>query len=232
MKRLLSITLLAALCLPAGAQGVRKTAEEFNKMSRKDTSLVILEGVVTRVRDTQRGTFYLWDGTGEAYIYGLVDGRPGSDRNFSQMGIFRGDTVTVSGRRTVYNGHVVEMAGGHLLRKADGPDHAAQSARGNEPDEWPTFKGQAPKKAFSEWVSAHLKYPKEAKEARIEGTVHVKFVVGRNGGIQEVEVVKGVHPALDEEAVRVVRSSPKWKPGTKDGNPVRVTYTFPVIFEL
>ena len=77
-----------------------------------------------------------------------------------------------------------------------------------------------------------MKYPKEAKDANIDGTVKVQFVVGSNGGVQEVEVLEGVHPALDAEAVRVIKSSPKWKPGKKDGKPVRVTYTLPVIFVL
>ena len=86
--------------------------------------------------------------------------------------------------------------------------------------------------AFSAWVTAHLKYPKDARDADIDGTVQVKFVVGTNGGVQEVEVEKGVFPSLDAEAVRVVRSSPKWKPGMKDGKPCRVTYTLPVIFVL
>ena len=95
----------------------------------------------------------------------------------------------------------------------------------------PTFKGKG-LDAFITWVAAHLKYPKEAKQAGIEGTVLVKFVVGKNGGIQEIEVLQGAHPVLDAEAVRVVRSSPKWKPGIKDGRPVRVTYRIPVKFSL
>ena len=57
-------------------------------------------------------------------------------------------------------------------------------------------------------------------------------MIGTNGGVQEVEVEKGVFPSLDAEAVRVVKSSPKWKPGIKNGKPVRVTYTLPVIFIL
>ena len=81
-------------------------------------------------------------------------------------------------------------------------------------------------------MTSHLKYPKDAKAAGIDGTVTVQFVVGKNGGVQEVQVLKGVCPALDAEALRVVRSSPKWKPGIKDGKPVRVTYTLPVIFVL
>jgi TonB family protein len=232
MKRLFIILLAIAATLPLAAQGIRKTADEFNKMSRSDTSLVILHGVVTRTRaNDQRGVFYLKDETGEAYIYGLEDGRPGSNVSYPQMRIAPGDTLTISGRRTVYNGTTIEMAGGHLLRKADGPDHAAALERMKAPDKFPTFKGKGTE-AFSAWVTAHLKYPKDAKAAHIDGTVLVKFVIGTNGGVQEVEVEKGVCPALDAEALRVIRSSPKWKPGIKDGRPVRVTYHHPVIFIL
>ena len=224
--------LLTALAPEGAAQGIRKTADEFNRMSRSDTSLVILQGVVTRIRNSQRGALYLRDETGEAYIYGIEDGRPGSDLSFIRMEVAEGVTLTVAGRRTVYDGRIIEMAGGHLLRKADGPDHAARLEAARSLDRWPTFKGKEPKAAFAQWVTAHLKYPKEARDAHIDGTVMVKFVVGRNGGVQEVEVEKGVSPALDAEAVRVIKSSPKWKPGMKDGEPVRVTYRHPVVFIL
>ena len=231
MKRLLIVLLVIASGVGVQAQGVRKTADEFNKMSRSDTTLVELHGVVSRMKGDQRGVFYLKDETGEAYIYGLVDGRPGSNVTFPQMEIAIGDTLTVYGRHSVYNGTTIEMAGGHLVRKANGPRHAEEVEKAKSPDKWPTFKGKGAE-AFSAWVAAHLKYPKDAKDAHIDGTVQIKFVVGSNGGVQEIEVLKGVFPSLDAEAVRVVKSSPKWKPGIKNGKPCRVTYTLPVIFVL
>ena len=232
MKRAIFFFLLATVFLPeTWAQGVRKTADEFNRMSRNDTTLVELQGVVSRMKGDQRGVFYLKDETGEAYVYGLVDGRPGSNVTFPQMEIVVGDTLTVYGRHSVYNGTVIEMAGGHLVRKADGPDHAAELEKSHSLDVKPSFKGKDAD-AFAAWVSDRLKYPKEAKAAQIDGTVYVQYVVGKNGGVQEVQVLKGVHPALDAEAVRVVRSSPKWKPGIKDGKPVRVTRTVEVVFSL
>ena len=231
-KQAFILLLVLTAALPTAAQGVRKTADEFNKMSSRDTSLVVLHGVVSRTRaNDTRGVFWLKDETGEAYIYGLVDGRPGSNVSYPQMQIAVGDTLTISGRRTVYNGTTIEMAGGHLLRKVNGPRHAEEMEKAKAPDKWPTFKGKGTD-AFSAWVTAHLKYPKDAKASHIEGTVRVKFVIGTNGGVQEVEVLEGVHPSLNAEAVRVVKSSPKWKPGLKDGKPCRVTYTLPVIFAL
>ena len=208
MKRVVLAIMALTAGLSAAAQGVRKTADEFNKMSRGDTTLVILHGTANKMRkDDTRGVFYLRDATGDAYIYGLVDGRPGSNQSFAQMGIAPGDTLTIIGRRTVYNGTTIEMAGGHLLRKADGPRHAELMEKKNEPDFKPTFRGHSDLNvSFTEWVNKNLKYPKDA--------------------------LQGVYPSLDNEALRVIRSSPKWKPGIKDGKPVRVTYTYTIHFVL
>ena len=203
-------------------------------MSRSDTSLVILHGTANKMRkDDTRGVFSLRDATGDAYIYGLVDGRPGSNQSFAQMGIAPGDTLTIIGRRTVYNGTTIEMAGGHLLRKADGPRHAELMEKKNEPDFKPTFRGHSDLSvSFTEWVNKNLKYPKDARDAHVEGAVKLQFTVGTNGGVQEVQILQGVYPSLDNEALRVIRSSPKWKPGIKDGKPVRVTYTYTIHFVL
>ena len=234
MKRVVLAIMALAAGLSAAAQGVRKTADEFNKMSRGDTTLVILHGTANKLRkDDTRGVFYLRDATGDAYIYGLVDGRPGSNLSFAQMGIAPGDTLTIIGRRTVYNGTTTEMAGGHLLRKADGPRHAELMEKKNEPDFKPTFRGHSDLSvSFSEWVNKNLKYPKDARDAHVEGAVKLQFTVGTNGGVQEVHILQGVYPSLDNEALRVIRSSPKWKPGIKDGKPVRVTYTYTIHFVL
>lgn len=86
--------------------------------------------------------------------------------------------------------------------------------------------------AFSEWVNAHLEYPKTAKENGVQGRVTLQFTVEADGSVSNVTLLRGVEPSLDKEAIRVVSSSPKWTPGEQRGIPVRVTYTFPVIFQL
>jgi len=86
--------------------------------------------------------------------------------------------------------------------------------------------------AFSKWVNERLQYPEIAKENGIQGRVVLQFVVGADGKVSNVKVVRGVDPALDKEAVRVVQSSPKWTPGKQRDRAVKVTYTFPVIFQL
>lgn len=110
----------------------------------------------------------------------------------------------------------------------------AQDTKHPEPaylelDERPTFKGGTPND-FALWVAKHVKYPKPAKEQGLEGTVIVHFVIGTDGRIADAHVDKSVHPLLDEEAVRVVLDSPRWKTGIKDGKPVKVSYTMPVRF--
>ena len=98
-------------------------------------------------------------------------------------------------------------------------------------EEKPGFMG-GDANAFSKWVNEHLRMPQEAKENGIQGRVLLQFTVDENGNVRDVKVVKGVHPALDKEAVRVVSNSPRWTPGKQRGKPIPVTYTFPVIFQL
>ena len=86
--------------------------------------------------------------------------------------------------------------------------------------------------AFPKWANQHLAYPDIAKENGIQGRVTLQFTVNTDGSVSGVKVVRGVDPSLDKEAVRVVSSSPKWTPGKQRDRPVKVTYTFPVIFQL
>jgi outer membrane transport energization protein TonB (TC 2.C.1.1.1) len=95
----------------------------------------------------------------------------------------------------------------------------------------PLFNGGTAN-AFSEWVNTQLVYPEQAREHGIQGRVILQFTVDANGYVKNVRVLRGVDPLLDEEAVRVVKKSPKWTSGRQDGRAVSVTYTFPVIFVL
>ncbi len=101
----------------------------------------------------------------------------------------------------------------------------------NELDKMPSFMGGSPE-LFSKWVTMRLVYPKEAEQRKVQGWVIVQFTVQTDGSVTDVNVLHGVDASLDREAVRVVSSSPKWSPGKKDGKPVVVTFTHPVIFQL
>lgn len=95
----------------------------------------------------------------------------------------------------------------------------------------PSFNG-GDANEFSKWVNSRLVYPEIAKENGVQGRVTLQFTVEKDGSVTNVKVVRGVDPSLDKEAVKVVSSSPKWEPGKQRDQKVRVTYTFPVIFQL
>ena len=95
----------------------------------------------------------------------------------------------------------------------------------------PKFQGGG-KEKFREWIAKNLQYPPIAAENGISGRVFVQFAVNAQGEVVDVKVVRGVDPALDKEAVRVVKSSPRWTPGKQRGRPVKVQFTFPIVFVL
>ena len=98
-------------------------------------------------------------------------------------------------------------------------------------EEKPSFNG-GDANEFSKWVNSKLVYPEIAKENGVQGRVTLQFTVNADGSVSNVKVLRGVDSSLDKEAVRVVSSSPKWKPGKQRDRAVKVTYTFPVIFQL
>ena len=95
----------------------------------------------------------------------------------------------------------------------------------------PEFPGG--QQALFKYLSENVKYPVIAQENGIQGRVICQFVVNKDGSIVDVEVVRsGGDPSLDKEAIRVIKSMPKWKPGKQRGKAVRVKYTVPVNFKL
>ena len=86
--------------------------------------------------------------------------------------------------------------------------------------------------AMMKFLSENIKYPVIAQENGIQGRVICNFVVEKDGSITDVQVVRGVDPSLDREAVRVIQQMPRWKPGKQRGQAVRVRFTLPVVFRL
>jgi protein TonB len=82
------------------------------------------------------------------------------------------------------------------------------------------------------YVSENTEYPPIAKDAGIQGTVYVFFVVGKDGKVKDAKVLREVDPRLDKEALRVVQSLPSFEPGQQRGKPVSVQYTIPVRFTI
>jgi protein TonB len=97
-------------------------------------------------------------------------------------------------------------------------------------EEMPEFPGG--QTALMKFINENIIYPEDAINNGIEGKVVVRFVVSADGSVKRVELIKGVDPLLDKEALRVVSKQPVWKPGRQNGNPAAVWFTVPVKFEL
>lgn len=102
-------------------------------------------------------------------------------------------------------------------------------------EEMPQFKYESDDFSttdFKVFIEKQLKYPEEAIEKNIEGRVFVQFTIARDGYVKDAKVVRSVHPALDQEVLRVIYSSPRWVPGKQRGHLVNVSQTLPIEFSL
>jgi len=97
-------------------------------------------------------------------------------------------------------------------------------------EDMPEFPGG--EMALRTYIATAIKYPVIAQENGIQGKVYVTFVVGKDGSVNNASIARGVDPSLDKEALRVVNTLPKWKPGKQRGKPVNVSYTVPINFVL
>ncbi|WP_423147556.1 energy transducer TonB [Rubrolithibacter danxiaensis] len=94
----------------------------------------------------------------------------------------------------------------------------------------PEFQGG--QKGWAKYLGNNLRYPAIARENGISGRVTVQFVVEKDGSVTDIKVLRGIGGGCDEEAVRVLKTAPKWKPGIQNGRPVRVSYVMPIVFQL
>jgi len=95
----------------------------------------------------------------------------------------------------------------------------------------PEFPGGG-EAALLQWIAKNTEYPEIAKENQIQGRVFVGFVIGKDGSVTDVKILRGVDPYLDKEAKRVVEAMPNWKPGKQRGKPVKVSFQVPINFKL
>lgn len=97
-------------------------------------------------------------------------------------------------------------------------------------EQFPSFPGG--QTALYNFLAQNLHYPTDAYYNGIEGTVIVKFIVEKDGSITNVYILKSVDPQLDNEAIRVIESMPKWTPGCVNGQPARMHYNLPITFKI
>lgn len=97
-------------------------------------------------------------------------------------------------------------------------------------EEQPEFPGGIGN--FNQFIRSNMHYPRNARSMGVEGKVYVEAIVGKDGKLTELKVLKGVGSGCDEEALRVVGLSPKWNPGRQRGNPVRTRIVIPIVFKL
>jgi protein TonB len=98
------------------------------------------------------------------------------------------------------------------------------------PEKIPEYPGG--KEAYQLYIIDNIQYPEQARRAGVEGTVWVQFIIEKDGSVSDVHTMKGIHPACDAEAERLVGASEKWIPGMQNGQPVRTKFVMPIRFEL
>lgn len=126
------------------------------------------------------------------------------------------------------NGEILKAK--EVIAEPEPPKHEEENKVFDIVEQQPLFPGGPA--ALLKYLSENTKYPVVAQENGVQGRVTVQFVVEKDGSISDVHVLRGVDPSLDKEAVRVVKSMPRWTPGKQNGITVRVNYRVPVLFKL
>ena len=159
-----------------------------------------------------------------------ADGTPNQHFGIKEVGM-QGDTVTYNiepfslalgdGQDTKISSDNLKI---RVVRQQD------RDSIHNIVEQMPEFSGGVAE--MMTYLSGNIKYPEEAKDKGISGRVFLSFVIEKDGSVNQVEVMRGIGGGCDDEAVRVVKAMPKWKPGMQKGEPVRVSYMLPITFKL
>lgn len=177
----------------------------------------------------------------------LVNTRPDAKKATDKLNIID-DLTSKKLDNTPSNGEKEEGAAGNATVSAVGavtsgkddahtdalspipPDIAQKNMSLRVVEELPDFPGGMVE--FMKWLTRNLRYPVQAKNQKIEGTVIVSFIVNKNGTTAALKIVKSADPLLDREALRALGTMPQWKPGTENGKPCRTMICIPVVFKL
>ena len=228
-KAIITLGLIAMSVVPALGQG-RQSVKEFLAGYRQGMDTV--RAAVAGVSDPERITFHLME-NGDTLTVQLGGKRKVVNPEFYALDVRPGDTLTVVGAHNKKaKKNQPQMVSATVLSIDYAVDHDDQVGYAFSLDELPSFMGGGTS-VFSNWVTSRLVYPEPSRLAASEGTAYISFVVDKNGELTNVEVLKSSGDVLlDAEALRVVRTSPKWTPGMMKGKPVKVTYVLPAIFRL
>lgn len=214
---------------------------DFRMELNDDKDSLIGHFIATRNRNTVPVSFGKSD---EALVDEVVKNNADTDRNKKRnkkesTNIKKEETVgTADSEKLEMTQSDVQSAPATHHETAEQPKQPSNEVKhGNDNNEpvavaemMPSFPGGDA--ALFKYLGQHINYPADAQEAGIQGRVLVRFTVGKDGAIRNARVIKGVHPSLDREALRVVNSMPHWIPGKQDGKPVAVFFSLPITFRL
>jgi len=163
----------------------------------------------------------------------IVSFREVETKNLSSFYVDR--SVDTLGEDTGYEGPMVSPPSTEVSPSITTPGATAETADNKIYDlgsveTSPEFSGGI--KALGNFISANLKYPVKATENKVSGKVFISFIVEKTGTLSDFKLVKGIGSGCDEEAIKVLKASPAWKPGIVAGHPVRTSFTLPITFQL
>ena len=212
--------------------------DDGTQMQLKDTVIYYEDGTYTKIESSEavdpftrelRKTFTVKNYTAE--------GTPNPNIDFTIREVEKhGDTMMYSMDPFTISGDIVNKLKNKIMTDEDIDVKVTEvgcvdnDTIYNNVNEMPEFPGGI--EGLMEYVAKNVKYPESARENNLQGRVIVKFVIEKDGTVTNVEVGRGWGNELDDEAVRVVKAMPKWKPGKQDGKPVRVSFMLPINFIL
>lgn len=132
---------------------------------------------------------------------------------------------------SVFENTEIEWDEGIDMSIFDEPEEIAEEPIYYKVEKYPKFMGKDDN-AFRRYILENIKFPVEAQETGLTGKVQVQFVVDLDGTLSQIKILRGVHPSIDQEVLRVIENSPKWEPAIQSGRYVRAMYGIIISFEL
>ncbi|MFK8046441.1 MAG: TonB family protein [Crocinitomicaceae bacterium] len=184
-------------------------------------SVLMMEGKYTKGRKLsfKNGVFKYYYPNGQLRYTGLYtyDSKQGEWKTFDENGILLRKSEYEKGQRVNYKYYPLE--------KDTTADNSADTIF-NYADKNPQYKGGDSEMAS--FIGRNFEYPEESRVMGQQGTAFVEFVVGTDGILSDIKIVKGVSDLIDDEVLRIIKAMPTWEPGVKDGKQVKTRFTIPI----